>query len=135
MGDTRTAPGAHTDELILEALAEGGSLTLSARRKAADWTRFALVVDEGTLADLLGEDGPAEPGDWVYTDGPADTWEAALGLLDRSGWTNLHPDYVHPDFRPMVLSAVRERAADGAHTRPVLIHKRLSERERICSAA
>ena len=39
----------------------------------------------------------------------------AAGMLDACVWEIQHPDCVHPEFRQVVISAVRERAAEPGH--------------------
>jgi len=107
----------HTDhtepaEIILEALAEGGSLTIIGIRTANGW-RFRLVLDESTLADLLSEEDRAglefkHESDWV------DSWEDALALLNESRWHMMSVQQIHPDFRQQIWTAVQDRAARAA---------------------
>lgn len=92
-------------EVVLKALGEGGSLTLTRIRAANETTVFILTTNEAALADLLGED----PGRYVGEDGRAPTWEGALSLLDKYKWVALFPGEVHPDFREAVWKAVTER--------------------------
>jgi hypothetical protein len=101
----------HTEpaEIILEALAEGGSLTLLGIKAANGW-RFRLVRDESTLADLLSEEDRQgiefrSESEWVSS------WQGALALLDKYRWHRLHALEVHPDFRQQIWTAVQARAA------------------------
>ena len=92
-------------EIILEALAEGGSLTLVGIKAANGW-RFRLVLDESTFADLLNEEdrqGIEFRGESAWVD----TWEEALALLDEYRWHMLYAGLVHPDFKRQVWAAVQ----------------------------
>jgi len=111
---TRDTPGlrAPASETIIRTQDEGWSVTLSAVRGPTGWGAFIVVRDDHPPLEMLGDDGGEKPETIVKFAGPAETWEGALELLDRSVWTVLTPDYVHPDFRQAVLAAVRERAAD-----------------------
>ena len=120
-------------ETILRTVSLGGTLTLSAVRGSVGWAHFAVVVDEGTMVDLLGEDTGEDLEEYVRTAGSAETWHGALGLLDCFVWPILHPDYVHPEFRPMVIAAVRERAADKDGAVADFVDDWLPEWERACS--
>jgi hypothetical protein len=96
-------------EIIVEVLAEGGTLTLVGIKAANGW-RFRLVRDESTLADLLSEEDRQgiefrSESEWV------DSWEAALDLLDNYPWHRLHALQVHPDFSREIWAAVQDRAA------------------------
>ena len=104
--------GASDSETIIRTLDEGWSTLLSAVRGPSGWTAFTVVSEDHPPLEMLGDDGGAEPETFVKFAGPAKTWEGALELLDRAVWTVLTPDYVHPEFRQMVIAAVRERAAD-----------------------
>ena len=121
------------DEVILQTHDEGGALTLTARRTPAGWIRFTLLDEERPPADLLDEDTADAPREITKTLGPADTWLGALGLLDSLVWEILHPEYVHAEFRQMVISAVRERAADLDNDCTEFADDWLPEWERICS--
>jgi hypothetical protein len=100
----------HADqtETILEALFEGGSLTVLGIKTDNGW-RFKITTDEGTLISLLSEEDAAglEPRHetaWV------DSWETALALLNERWWHMTSPRQVHPDFRQRIWTAVQERA-------------------------
>jgi hypothetical protein len=93
--------------VILEALAEGGFLTIVAFRAANSW-RFRVVRDECTLADLLSQEDRQgmelrSESKWV------DSWRAALALLDKYPWHRLYPGKVHPDFHQQIWAAAQER--------------------------
>jgi hypothetical protein len=133
------APGtpaaeAQQHEVILRTNDEGGALTLTARRTTAGWTGFTLLDEERRPAEQLVDDPPDAPGTLTRTLGPADTWLGALGLLDSLVWETLHPEYVHAEFRQMVISAVRERAADADNACAEFVDDWLPEWERVCSA-
>ena len=120
-------------EAIIRTVSLAGSLTLSAVRQPTGWAHFSVAVDEGTTIDLLGEDAGEDLEAYVRTVGPADTWQAALGLLDCFAWPILHPDCVHPEFRQMVIAAVRERAAEKDGPVADFVGDWLPEWERECS--
>jgi len=107
-----SAPRAdHTEasEVVLKALAEGGSLILVGIKAANRW-RFRLVRDESTLADLPSEEDRQgvefrSESEWV------DSWQEALNLLHKYPWHRLHALQVHPHFRREIWAAVQNRAA------------------------
>jgi len=129
-------PAAETQEheVILRTNDEGGALTLTAKRTTAGWTGFTLLDEERPPADLLDEDTAEAPRKFTRTLGPADTWRGALGLLDSLVWEILRPEYVRAEFRQMVISAVRERAADPDNACAEFVDDWLPEWERVCSA-
>jgi hypothetical protein len=94
-------------EVILEALAEGGSLTLLGIKAGNRW-RFRLVRDESTFADLLNEEDRQgmfrSESEWVGS------WKEALALLDEYKWHRLYAGLVHPDFKRQVWAAVQSRS-------------------------
>jgi hypothetical protein len=133
--DSRAPAAARSHaELILRTVDEGGSLTLAAQRTPAGWKGFTLILDQSPMAGLLGEDAAGIPNEVIQAAGPAETWDGALELLDAYTWAILHPDYVHPEFRQMVVSAVRERAADPGNACAEFIDDWLPEWERACLA-
>ena len=121
------------DEVILRTNDEGGALTLAATRTASGWTAFTLLDEERPPAEQFVDDPPDAPREIVRTLGPADTWLGALGLLDSLVWEILHPEYVHAEFRQVVISAVRERAADPDNACAEFADDWLPEWERACS--
>ena len=130
--DIPSAPG-RPAEMIIRTVSLGGSLTLTAVRGPAGWANFTVVADESTMVELLGEDSGGEVNGFLRTAGPAETWQAALGLLDCFVWPILHPDYVHAEFRQLVISAVRERAADKNGPVADFVEDWLPEWESTCS--
>jgi hypothetical protein len=93
--------------VILEALFEGGSLTLLGIHTDNGW-RFRLVSYESTFFDLLSEEDRegmefASKSDWV------DSWEVALALLNERWWHMTSPHEVHPDFRQHIWKAAQDR--------------------------
>ena len=134
MGGSAPADRPPQAELILRTIDEGGSLTLAAQRTPTGWTQFTLIVDQSPMAGLLGEDAAGIPNEVIQAAGPAEAWDGALELLDAYVWAILHPDYVHPEFRQMVVSAVRERAADPGNACADFIDDWPPEWERVCSA-
>ena len=120
-------------QVILRTNDEGGALTLTARRTPAGWTRFTLIDEERPPAEQFTDGPPGAPRSFTRTLGPADTWLGALGLLDSLVWEILHPEYVHAEFRQVVISAVRERAADPDNACTEFADDWLPEWERVCS--
>lgn len=98
-------------EVVLEALGEGGSLTLL-RVKATNGWRFRVVSNEGTFRDLLSEEDQEgieflHQSDWV------NSFESAVALLNKYRWWHkMYPRQVHPDFRQQIWAAVQNRFAD-----------------------
>jgi hypothetical protein len=96
-------------EIILQASGAGILITLyGIKKKTAKW-KFILEKDEGTMADfLLEEDEDLLP--LLYSQSKyVDTWDEALGLLDKCPWPRFVPMEVHPEFCEMVWTAVLER--------------------------
>jgi hypothetical protein len=95
--------------VILEVLAEGGSLTLLGDQTDTGWC-FRLVRNECALFDLLSEEDREglvfyDESDWV------DGWESALELLNAwPWWHRLHPKHVHPEFRQRIWATVQRRS-------------------------
>jgi hypothetical protein len=103
----------HTDHtkpiVILEARAEGGSLTVVGIKADNAW-RFRVVRNEAALYDLLKEEDREglvfrDESDWVGS------WPDALELLDKYHWHELHAGQVHPEFRQKVWAAVQRRSS------------------------
>jgi hypothetical protein len=123
------ADRAEAGEIILKALAEGGSLTLLGIKAANGW-RFRIVRDESTLADLLSEEDRASiefrsESDWV------DSWQDALALLNKYRWHMMTARQIHPDFKQQIWVAVQDRAAREAR-RDRLVRWQLSQWQRVC---
>jgi hypothetical protein len=91
-------------EVIVELLAEGGSIALTGVRHDHGWT-FSRSIDESTAYDLIGEEPVFKKSAEV------DSWEGALRLLDKYPWQTFHPSSVHPEFRERIWIAVQERLA------------------------
>ena len=119
-------------EMIIRTVSLGGSLTLSAVRGPAGWASFTVVADETTMVELLGEDPDDALNGCLRTAGPADTWKRALGLMDGFVWPILHPDFVHPEFRQLVIAAIRERAAEEDNPLVEFVDDWLPEWEQAC---
>lgn len=88
-------------ETILKVLAEGESMTLQGQRAARGAWRFRVIMDSGMLWEMIDEEPP--PPQEVFW---VDSWDAALGQMDRYSWPRLHPGGVHPEFVGAVLKAV-----------------------------
>ena len=57
-----------------------------------------------------------------------------VGMLDPYVWETLRPDHTHPKCPEMVISALRERAAEAGHATAEFVEDRLPRWEQICSA-
>ena len=89
-------------DIIIELGAEGGSLTLYGLRTERGWS-FSLNTSDWTR-ELIDEE-PIQK-----RSGVVDSWDAALGLLDRYRyWPELYPISIHPDFKQQVWEAVQKR--------------------------
>lgn len=97
----------HAREVILEVLAEGGSVALLGQRDSRGGWHYARGLNDGTVALLDQEDGGAGAIEsrtaWVST------WAEAMTLIDRYPWTMLHCRDVHPEFRQQVWTEVTRR--------------------------
>lgn len=113
-----------SNEIIVEAGAEGGSLTLYGVRNGRDWLYSSRVTES-----YSDDDDPAvvEPPSKVVK-----TWNSALKLLDNYQrnhlyqWNHLYPVKVHPEFREKVLKAVVARSKRDD------IDHRLQDWQRVC---
>lgn len=88
-------------EVILEIGAEGGSITLCGTRTADGWRFSRNLLDQ--TPELLDEPAIEHDSNMV------ESWSAALELLDTYPWHRLFPLWVHPEFRGLVLDAVKAR--------------------------
>ncbi len=97
-------------EVVLEAAAEGGLVTISRERIAEEGWQFRAKVDETTLYDMLSEEdrGGMRPEDFARTE-CAPTFQEALRRFDKYSWYRLHPLHVHPEFLDAVLAEVGKR--------------------------
>jgi hypothetical protein len=94
-------------EVILEVRAEGGAITLYGVRDPDGWRYFTSALDQAP-ALLPGEF--EEPG--IRKDSEvANSWEAALRLIDRYPWHRHYPLTVHPEFCERVWAACRTGSA------------------------
>ena len=84
--------------LILELLAEGGSLTLYRTEKG-----FIYHTDEGALLDLLDELTPEDVHN--SSDFFPSFHEAMMSMLSKYRIFNLYPDQIHPDY----LETIKEQ--------------------------
>jgi exonuclease III len=99
-------PPAQRSEVIVEVLAEGGSITLYGARSPNGWVFSRDVMDQ--TPELLDEP-------WIeHSSTRVDSWEAALELLDDYPWHRLSPYKVHKEFRKAVLDEVEKRYAAAA---------------------
>jgi len=96
-------------EVIVEVLAEGGSITLYGIRNGPGWI-FARSVNDFT-PELVDEDTI------LHKSARVESWGAALGLLDKYRWYSFYPAKVHPDFRKQVWIALQERICSDSRSR------------------
>ena len=89
-------------EVIIDAGCEGGGVTLYGMRQGTGWRYCRHLVDH--IAWMF-DDGP-----WIEHDSEVvGTWAAATKLLDKYTFHELYPLRVHPEFRQIVLKAVKAR--------------------------
>ena len=88
-------------EVILELIAEVGSITLYGARTPKGWKFSRNVIDQTAM--LLDEPGIE------HDSGSVKSWAAALKLLDRYPWHHFSPTQVHPEFRRLAFDAVIAR--------------------------
>jgi hypothetical protein len=90
-------------ELLLEVMAEGGSIAIYGRREGDRMLYRVGVVDQ-TLTFLDEDEADAE----IRSDsGWLNTWEAAVAAIGRWSWPNLYPRVVHPSIGDRVWKAVQ----------------------------
>ena len=102
MNGERSAEG--RSEVILELGAEGGRITLYGRRNPGGWLYSTKTIDQSLL---LFDEGPEIRKESEVVD----SWEAALGLINRYPWHRLNPRVVLPEFREKIWAAVQSRFA------------------------
>jgi acetoin utilization deacetylase AcuC-like enzyme len=117
----KTDEAPEQSEIIIDIVAEGGGLTLFGVRTKQGWAYSRNVLDQTTL--LL--DGTSTEHDSTVVT----SWKDALALLDVYPWQHLFPLIVHPEFRPLVLDAVKARYKIDKEKNP----RRLPDWERVCS--
>lgn len=107
-------------EVVLKVGAEGGHLTLYGVRTGSGrqfsfetYDCAALFLDEDDLADLP----PEHQKPILERSAPVTSWEEAIALLDRCPWENLHPEFVHPEFRKKVWEIIEGRLGHGGSPR------------------
>lgn len=89
-------------EIIVEAGAEGGGITLYGQRNGRGWLFSRHLVDHtgAMLEDPV----------WIEHDSEVvSTWEEAINLLEEYEFNHLHPLQVHPEFQDRVLREVLSR--------------------------
>jgi hypothetical protein len=91
-------------EVIVSVLTEGGSITLCGCREGETWL-FARSTSES-----IDEESAFTKSDCV------DSWNGALGLLDKYPWFKLTPEVVHPEFRELIWTAIQERLKDDSES-------------------
>lgn len=97
--------------LILEVLAEGGSIKLYGRQVEKGWEFQRQVIDQ--TPELIDEA-------WInHASGVARSWEEAVQLLDKYPWHHMVPDVVHAAFRGKVWAEISRRAGEGEPMRYV----------------
>ncbi len=99
--DTYPKASMSESEVIIELGAEGGSITLFGVRSPRGWL-YSRSVDDWT-SELIDEERIEHDSNVV------DSWESALGLLDRYPWHMLSPVRIHPEFREQIWIAVQRR--------------------------
>jgi predicted PolB exonuclease-like 3'-5' exonuclease len=88
-------------DLIIEIVAEGGSIALYGFRTEHGWLFTRETLDR--TPELIDEDQIETSSACV------DTSEAALKLLDQYPWVELYPVSIHQEFRHQIWSALQER--------------------------
>lgn len=91
--------------VIVEALAEGGSVTLYGCATEAGWLYRLNLIDQSAL--LLGEPSIEHDSETAHS------FEDAIALLDRYPWHRMGPRVVHPEFRIRIWKIISERSANG----------------------
>jgi hypothetical protein len=94
---------------ILEVGFEGGSIAILASQKPDGRWEYRVRTNESAMCDMLSEEDRADLGPAVTTQGKWGTFCEALRPLDHHEWYRAYPLVVHPEFREVVLLAVRER--------------------------
>ena len=89
--------------VVVHVGAEGGSIRLIAQPLTSGWRYRCTILDQ---TDLWLEDDAkhtSRQSCWAYD------WPAALRLLDRYPWPNLHPKAVNGEFATLVVEAALSR--------------------------
>lgn len=99
-----------TPEIVVEVVAEGGSLKLHRVRRSDGTEVFTTVLNEVALYDMLSDDELEGMGGPIKTD-MATTFDGAMELLDRHEWAFVRPWVVHPEFSDRIWNAILQRSA------------------------
>lgn len=96
-------------EIVLKIGAEGGSLTILRERVVEQGWRFRVELNETTLYDMLSEEDQRgmRAEDFARFE-YAQTFQEALGRIEKYQWFRLYPLQVHPEYLDAVLSEVRK---------------------------
>jgi uncharacterized protein DUF6946/HD domain-containing protein/PD-(D/E)XK nuclease superfamily protein len=107
--------GDEPSETVIEVLAEGGSVSISARHLPTGGYEYRVVNNEAALWDLLDEPTAREP---VSSATPVErfnwlsSWDQALSVFDKYPWCRFHPASIHPEFASRVARALSLRGVD-----------------------
>ena len=101
-------------EIVLQAGAEGGSLTIVRYHVSGEKWQFAFIRDESTLADFLGEEDQEDL--FEALDSIA-TFEDAIALMNKYPWPNLYPLVVHPEYANRVMEIIERSGNPRAKDR------------------
>jgi len=101
-------------EIVLQVGAEGGSLTIVRYHVSGEKWRFAIIRDESTLADFLGDE---DQEDLFEVLDPIATFEDAIALINKYPWPNLYPLVVHPEYSNRVMEIIEKSGNPRAKDR------------------
>ena len=89
-------------------------LTIVRYHVSGEKWRFAIIRDESTLADFLGEEGKEDL--FEALDSIA-TFEDAIALMNKYPWPNLYPLVVHPEYANRVMEIIERSGNPRAKDR------------------
>ena len=107
--------------VIVKIGAEGGSIKVLKRTSAGGAVEYSVQLRDQTLTILTGEESDGE----IRHDSTwSENWTDAVRTLGRWPWPMLHPVYIDPEYRELVLSEVRAfKGRDGQPARPDAIER------------
>ena len=112
--------------VILEVGAEGGTIVLlGSKDEAGQWCRFWIDTDETAALEALSDEDRKGLEASKASDAKA-TIAEALTLLDTYRWFRFRPMQVLPEFRDLLLGAVRQRGGKTERMRWIRELKKLS---------
>ena len=96
-------------ETILEVAGEGGRISLIhlSGMGEGDLSKYFIKTNEIALYDIMKD--LDDNLNYIQSSKIVSTLEEAFFLLDRYPWTKLNPQYIHEDYRHIILHEMQKR--------------------------